>query len=88
MCNHQNIFRYIDRQYELQGYRIPLPESEELDVPEPQGVDMSEVPAEYLKDEYQTEEAAIAFGKKRAGIDTEKEKTPDNDKFEEITEVD
>jgi len=82
------IQRYIDRQYELQGYRIPLPESEELDVPEPQGVDMSEVPAEYLKDEYQTEEAAIAFGKKRAGIDTEKEKTPDNDKFEEITEVD
>ena len=29
------IFRYIDRQYELQGYRIPLPESEELNVPDP-----------------------------------------------------
>ena len=28
-------YRYIDRQYELQGFRIPLPESEELDVPEP-----------------------------------------------------
>ena len=27
--------RFIDRQYELQGYRIPLPESEELCVPEP-----------------------------------------------------
>ena len=27
--------RYIDRQYELQGYRIPLPDSEELSVPEP-----------------------------------------------------
>ena len=36
------ICRYIDRQYELQGYRIPLPESEELNVPKPQGVDKDE----------------------------------------------
>ena len=27
--------RYIDRMYEHQGYRIPLPDSEELNVPEP-----------------------------------------------------
>eukprot|EP00092_Neocalanus_flemingeri_P016786 GFUD01018155.1.p1 GENE.GFUD01018155.1~~GFUD01018155.1.p1 ORF type:complete len:540 (-),score=94.96 GFUD01018155.1:837-2456(-) len=84
------IQRYIDRQYELQGYRIPLPESEELNVPEPHGVDMSEVPAEYLRDEYQTDEAAVQFARKMAGIvDEVKEKTPDaEDRFEEITEVD
>ena len=83
------ISRYIDRQYELQGYRIPLPESEELNVPEPQGVDMSEVPAEYLRDEYQTDEAALEFGKKMAGIEIDvKEKCPNDDRFEEITEVD
>ena len=43
--------RYIDRQYELQGYRIPLPESEELCVPEPEGVDLEIVPAEYLTED-------------------------------------
>jgi hypothetical protein len=32
-----DVYRYIDRQYDLQGYRIPLPESEELAVPEPVG---------------------------------------------------
>ena len=32
---HTVLTRFIDRQYELQGYRIPLPESEELCVPEP-----------------------------------------------------
>ena len=32
---HTVLTRFIDRQYELQGYRIPLPDSEELCVPEP-----------------------------------------------------
>jgi len=83
------IQRYIDRQYELQGYRIPLPESEELNVPEPRGVDISKVPSEYLRDEYQTDEAAIEFGKKMMGIEVDvKDKIPDQERFEEITEVD
>ena len=45
--------------YEAQGYRIPLPESEELNVPEPTGVDITQVPSQYLADEYQTDESAI-----------------------------
>ena len=84
--------RYIDRQYELQGYRIPLPESEELNVPEPQGVDLTEVPSEYLRDEYMTDESAMRLARQRAGIKEEgvpREKTPDDSsRFEEITEVD
>ena len=84
--------RYIDRQYELQGYRIPLPESEELNVPEPQGVDLTEVPSEYLRDEYMTDESAMRLARQRAGIkeeDVPREKTPDDSsRFEEITEVD
>ena len=83
--------RYIDRQYELQGYRIPLPDSEELNVPEPHGVDLNEVPSEYLRDEYMTDESAIKLARERAGIkdDEIKEKTPDDSsRFEEITEVD
>jgi len=86
------IQRYIDRQYELQGYRIPLPESEELNVPEPQGVDLNEVPSEYLRDEYMTDESAIKLARERAGIkenEVPREKTPeDSSRFEEITEVD
>jgi len=85
------IQRYIDRQYELQGYRIPLPDSEELNVPEPHGVDLSEVPSEYLSEEYQTDESALKLARERAGIKDEcpKEKTPDDSgRFEEITEVD
>ena len=80
-------YRYIDRMYEAQGYRIPLPESEILNVPEPQGVDVTEVPEEYLKDEHQTDEAAIEYAKKLAGIKTD-EKKPEDERFEEITEVD
>ena len=68
------IFRYIDRMYEAQGYRIPLPESEILNVPEPHGVDVTEVPEEYLKDEHQTEEAAIENYRKISGIKTEEKK--------------
>ena len=85
------ICRYIDRQYELQGYRIPLPDSEELNVPEPHGVDLSEVPSEYLSEEYQTDESALKLARERAGIKDEspREKTPDDSgRFEEITEVD
>ena len=81
------ISRYIDRMYEAQGYRIPLPESEILNVPEPHGVDVTEVPEEYLKDEHQTEEAAIEYSRKLAGIKTE-EKKPEDERFEDITEVD
>ena len=79
--------RYIDRMYEAQGYRIPLPESEILNVPEPHGVDVTEVPEEYLKDEHQTEEAAIEYSRKLAGIKPD-EKKPEDERFEEITEVD
>jgi len=57
------IQRYIDRQYELQGFRIPLPDSEVLDVPEPVGVDISVVPDEYLSSEYLTEEASIKYAR-------------------------
>ena len=77
--------------YELQGYKIQLPESEELNVPEPQGVDLTEIPAEYLKDEYMTDESAIKLARERAGITDKdvKEKTPEeSSRFEEITEVD
>lgn len=82
------IQRYIDRQYELQGYRIPLPESEELNVPEPTGVDISDLPAEYLTDEAQSDEAAYQFARSMAGLSPDvKEKTPE-ERFEEITEVD
>ena len=52
---------------------------------------MNEVPAEYLRDEYQTDESALKLAKERAGIidKDEKEKTPDDtSRFEEITEVD
>merc|ERR1711874_819175 len=62
------IQRYIDRQYELQGYRIPLPESEELCVPEPEGVDLANVPEEYLTEEAQSEEAAHRYCRDRAGV--------------------
>ena len=76
----------------MQGYRIPLPESEELNVPEPQGVDLNEVPSEYLRDEYMTDESAIKLARERAGIkenEVPREKTPeDSSRFEEITEVD
>lgn len=81
------IQRYIDRQYELQGYRIPLPESEELNVPEPTGVDLSTMPEEYLADEAQSDEAALRFSRMKAGLSPEEEKEPEN-RFEEITEVD
>ena len=96
-------FRYIDRQYELQGYRIPLPESEELCVPEPEGVDLEIVPAEYLTEynseliiflrylteEAQSEEAAHSYARERAGVKPdEKERTPSPPRFEEITDVD
>ena len=95
--------RYIDRQYELQGYRIPLPESEELCVPEPEGVDLEIVPAEYLTEynseliiflrylteEAQSEEAAHSYARERAGVKPdEKERTPSPPRFEEITDVD
>jgi len=73
--------------YEAQGYRIPLPESEELNVPEPTGVDITMVPSEYLADEYQTEEAAIEYSRKKAGVEVDKKKDED-ERFEEITEVD
>jgi len=85
------IQRYIDRQYELQGYRIPLPESEELNVPEPHGVDLNEIPSEYLREEYMTDESSMKLARERAGIkvEEEREKTPDDSsRFEEITEVD
>ena len=68
-------YRYIDRMYEAQGYRIPLPESEILNVPEPHGVDVTEVPEEYLKDEHQTDEAAIEYARKLAGIKTDEKTT-------------
>ena len=80
--------RYIDRMYEAQGYRIPLPESEILDVPEPHGVDVTQVPAEYLKEEYQTDEAALEYARKLAGIKTDENKKEEEERFEEITEVD
>ena len=81
-------FRYIDRMYEAQGYRIPLPESEILDVPEPQGVDVTKVPEEYLKEEYQTDEATLEYARKLAGIRTEEKTSQKEERFEEITEVD
>ena len=74
--------------YEAQGYRIPLPESEILDVPEPHGVDVTQVPAEYLKEEYQTDEAALEYARKLAGIKTDENKKEEEERFEEITEVD
>jgi len=85
------IQRYIMRQYELQGYKIPLPESEELNVPEPDGVDLSMVPEQYLTEEMMSDEAAHKFARERAGLDRpdEKEKSPDaSGRFEDITEVD
>ena len=81
-------YRYIDRMYEAQGYRIPLPESEILDVPEPHGVDVTQVPEEYLKDEYQTDEAALEYAKKLAGISSDKKQPEQEERFEEITDVD
>jgi len=82
------IQRYIDRQYELQGYRIPLPESEELCVPEPEGVDLGIVPEEYLTEEAQSEEAAHLYSRDRAGLKEEQEeRTPSpSPRFEEITD--
>ena len=76
------------RMYEAQGYRIPLPESEELNVPEPHGVDITQVPSQYLADEYQTDEAAIEYSRQKAGISTDDKKQEEEEKFEEITEVD
>jgi len=83
------IQRFIDRQYELQGFRIPLPESEELKVPTPIGVDLSGMPEEYLTPEQQSEEAAIKFSRSLAGL-RPGEKVPEEDepRFQEITEVD
>jgi len=82
-------YRYIDRQYELQGYRIPLPESEELCVPEPEGVDLANVPEEYLTEEAQSEEAAHRYCRDRAGVKpAEEERTPSPARFEEITDAD
>ena len=82
------VVRYIDRQYELQGYRIPLPESEELCVPEPEGVDLGIVPEEYLTEEAQSEEAAHLYSRDRAGLKEEQEeRTPSpSPRFEEITD--
>ena len=82
------LYRYIDRQYELQGYRIPLPESEELCVPEPEGVDLGIVPEEYLTEEAQSEEAAHLYSRDRAGLKEEQEeRTPSpSPRFEEITD--
>ena len=74
--------------YEAQGYRIPLPESEELNVPEPTGVDITQVPSQYLADEYQTDESAIEYSKQKAGITTGDKKQEEDERFEEITEVD
>ena len=78
--------------YEAQGYRIPLPESEELNVPEPTGVDITMVPKEYLEDKYQTDEAAIEYSRQKAGIDSsdskKKQEEEEIERFEEITEVD
>ena len=81
------LVRYIDRQYELQGYRIPLPESEELCVPEPEGVDLGKMPEEYLTEEAQSEEAAHRYSRDQAGVKPEKEeRTPSPARFEEITD--
>ena len=75
--------------YEAQGYRIPLPESEELHVPEPTGVDVDQVPAEYLTEDQLSEEAAIEYSRNKVGVETgERERPKAEDKFEEITEVD
>jgi len=82
------IQRYIDRQYELQGYRIPLPESEELRVPEPVGCDLSRMPAEYLTPEQQSDEAAVQFARSQVGLRPEEEEKEEENRFEEITEVD
>ena len=79
--------RYIDRMYEAQGYRIPLPESEELHVPEPTGVDVSQVPAEYLTEDQLSEEAAIEYSRSKVGVQSGDREKPE-EKFEEITEVD
>ena len=68
----------------VQGYRIPLPESEELNVPEPHGVDIGQVPEKYLEERYMSDEASLEYARQKAGID--RNKTPD--RFEDITEVD
>jgi len=75
------IKRYIDRQYELQGYRIPLPESEVLNVPEPVGVDLDVMPQEYLNPDLLTEEAAVKYAKFKAGLRDQEDDEP------RITEV-
>jgi len=84
------IQRYIDRQYELQGYRIPLPDSEVLNVPQPVGVDFTKVPESFLTEEQQSEEAARRYALELAGIKAENEDEGDDNggRFEEITEVD
>ena len=75
--------------YEAQGYRIPLPESEELHVPEPTGVDVDQVPAEYLTEDQLSEEAAIEYSRNKAGVDSgDRERPKAEDKIQEITEVD
>ena len=80
--------------YEAQGYRIPLPESEELQVPEPHGVDIAAVPAEFLREENLTEEAAIEYSRQKAGVAaregglSQDTGSGEESRFEEITEVD
>lgn len=70
------IQRLLDRQYELSGMRIPLPESEILDVPEPTGVDIDGVPEEYLREDRQTEQAAAEFAKTGMGMRVQPEDEP------------
>lgn len=78
------IKRYIDRQYELQGFRIPLPESEELDVPEPVGVDLDILPQEYLQPENLTDEAARKYARTVAGL---REQEEDEPRITDVTEI-
>ena len=63
-------------------------ESEELCVPEPEGVDLGIVPEEYLTEEAQSEEAAHLYSRDRAGLKEEQEeRTPSpSPRFEEITD--
>jgi len=79
-----SIARYIDRQYELQGYRIPLPDSEVLMVPEPVGVDLSEVPEEFMQDEHLTDEASAKYAKTVAGV---REQEPGEARITEEIEI-
>ena len=57
--------------------------------PSQEGVDLSVMPAEYLEEEAQSDEAAHAYARTKGGVQEEREKTPDaSGRFEDITEVD